>query len=109
MSRSSIVCLTLAAVAMAGVASAQTTVQARFELNKRANTEENYVAFEGVARRACGVSVKEAGSLVDKTRIERECTARLLTDAVKATNNAGISILHAERTGAPGSAIVSRN
>ena len=94
---------------MAGAASAQTTFQVRFDHNPQASAEENYASFERTARKACNVSVKEAGGVLDKVRQERPCIARLMTDAVKATNNAALSSLHAQRTGAPTTAVASRN
>lgn len=109
MSRTSVLVIALGALALTGAASAQATLQARFHNNPQVSTEENYASFERIARKACAVDIMEAGGIAAKTRIERECTARLLVDAVKATNDAALSGLHAQRTGAPATAIASRD
>jgi len=109
MFRTTALVLALGAMGMAGAASAQTTFEARFDHNPQVSAEENYASFERTARKACAVSVKEAGGVLNKARQERACTAGLMTDAVKATNDAALSSLHAQRTGVPTTAVASRD
>lgn len=108
MSRVSILIIALSVTALAGGASAQ-TFQASFNYNSQLSAEENYASFEKTARKACAVSVKVAGSLRDKALQERDCSARLMTDAVKTANDMALSSLHDQRSGVSKTAVASRD
>lgn len=109
MSRIPALVIALSAIAMAGSASAQSRFQAAFYLNPNLSAEENYASFEKIARKACSVNIKEAGGILNKARQERPCISRLLADAVKATNDLGISRVHALQNGAPPTVVASRH
>jgi hypothetical protein len=94
--------VTLSGFALCGIAFADSkhSFEATFSFNKALSVEANYASFERSAAKKCRVDVKEAGGVVNKRKIEADCTKRLLADAITASGQADMVALHAQRTGA---------
>jgi hypothetical protein len=96
-----IAALVFSGLALCGTALAETsTFKANFTFSKKLSTEANYANYERTAVKACRVDVRIVGGLANKTKIEADCKARLMADAVAASGNPNMIALHATRTGA---------
>jgi hypothetical protein len=95
-----IAALVFSGLALCGTAFAETdTFQAKFTFNKNLSAEANYANFQRTAAKACRVDVRIVGGLANKIRIETDCKARLMADAVVASGKQDMIALHAARTG----------
>ena len=96
-----IAAVVLSGFALCGTAFAEKeTFKANFTFNKSLSVEQNYASYERTANKACRVDPRMVGGIANKVNIERDCTQRLLTDAVAASGKADMIALHAQRTGA---------
>ena len=95
-----IAALVFSGLALCGTALADTeTFKAKFTFDKNISTEANYANYERTAAKACRVDVRMVGGLANKARIETDCKARLMTDAVAASGKQELKALHVARTG----------
>jgi hypothetical protein len=100
-----LIALSLSSLALAGAASAD-TFKATFKYDASISVQANYEAFQRIARKACAVSPKEVG-LGAKAKIESDCNARLMNDAVSAVGVAQLSELHQQIVDAPSQVIAA--
>jgi hypothetical protein len=96
-----IAALVLSGFALCGPAFAdKDTFKADFTFSTKLSTEANYANYERTATKACRTDARIAGGLANKVKIEADCKARLMADAVAASGKQEMTALHAARTGA---------
>ncbi len=66
---------------MAGAASAE-TFTFEFNYNAGQSADANYATLQRAARRACGVDLRIAGGVSEKSRSDKACTANLIDQTV---------------------------
>lgn len=74
-----------ALIAFSGTAFAGETTSTTFTYDSSAPVEATYERFQKIAGKACEISLRDAGGIVAKARMENKCSAELVGDAVKAT------------------------
>jgi hypothetical protein len=104
---SKLIAIALTGLALSGTALADNSFKARFAYDGKSSVEQNYARFQKVAKKACITDTKEAGGVANKMRIEADCTARLLHDAVEASGQADLAALHNQQTGATGTLVAA--
>ena len=94
-----------ALIALSGTAFAGETTSTKFTYNSSAPAEVTYERFQDIAEQACVISLRDAGGLVTKTRMESKCRAEMVDDAVKATKTTVLIAYHNQKIEAEAEAI----
>lgn len=97
----------VAALAVAGAATAEGEFETEFTYDPTASVETTYDAFQSQAKRACRIDLRRAGSLGVKMAMEAACQEALMDNAVRATGNGVLIALHTGEPASPQTILVS--
>ena len=94
-----------ALVAFSGTAFAGETTSTSFTFDSSAPVEVTYERFQKIADAACEISLRDAGNIVAKARMENKCSADLVGEAVKATKTKVLIAYHIQQLEAEAEAV----
>lgn len=84
--------------AIAGAANAEDRFSVEFSYDPAAPVETIYDDLQQTARTACRSSLRQNGSVGQKSRAERACRAQVVESVIAASGNAGLVAFHAGMT-----------
>ena len=86
-----------ALIATSGTAFADEPVSTTFKYDASAPVEVTYERFQKIAEKACEISLRDAGGLVVKTRVQNKCRAEMVAEDVEATKTEVLIAFHKQQ------------
>ena len=79
-------------------AQAEDDLTAKFSYSPSDSIETTYANFEGTAKKACKIKRSEVAEMHTRSKMERDCRAELIDNAVAATPLQGLAAYHEQMT-----------
>ena len=96
-----------ALLAISGTAFADQPVSTSFTYDASAPVDVTYERFQKIAEKACEISLRDAGGLVVKTRMQNKCRSEMVDEAVQATKTNVLIAYHKQQVKAKAERLAS--